>query len=66
MWIRIDPFQMIFMNMYARDGSLTNLVKQEEEERKDMTLYMFSEWIGAMLEWIFTPLQATMQKLWLR
>jgi len=34
---------MIFMNMYARDGSLTNLVKQEEEEREDVTLYMFSE-----------------------
>ena len=43
MWIRIDPFQMIFMNMYSRDGSLTNLVKHEEEEREYVTLYMFGE-----------------------
>ena len=41
--IRIDPFQIISMNTYSRDGSLTNLVKQEEEEREDVTLYMFSE-----------------------
>jgi hypothetical protein len=30
------------MNRYSCDGSLTKLEKQEEEEREDVTLYMFS------------------------
>jgi len=71
--IIIDLFQIIFMNLYARDWSLTNLEKQEEEGRQDVTLYMFRgelvlcpsaylyiQTLAAMLEWIFSHLQATM------
>ena len=64
MQIRIEPFQIIFMNLYARDGSLTNLEKQEEEGREDMALYMFSRWIGVVSLIALMDLRHTYSNTW--